>query len=138
MNDFPPQGRSIYVFYYGRNGTVRGILLSICAVVDCSIHKIIVNTYRYVCPGDFACLHLGIDKGLGLGMLDRNSHHQRTTASVLRNLARRIRVALHKWHQAGGRQRRIFHRSTLWPDMTQVVPYSAAALHQLDLFFVDA
>ena len=71
-------------------------------------------------------------------MFDADREHQRATTTVLCHLARTITITLHEGHQTRRRQRRVVHGLSLRTDMTQVVTYATASLHQLHLLLVDA
>ena len=138
MYDFRPERRCVDVLSHEWLLTVDRILLAVEAAFGCGTHKFVIDTHADICSGHLAFGHLGVDKALAVGMLYRNCHHQRSTASVLRHLAGTVGVALHKGHKTGGCKRRVFNRRTFRTYMAEVVTYTTAALHQLYLFFVDA
>ena len=70
-------------------------------------------------------------------MLNANAEHQRTTTTILRNLACGIAIALHEWNQTCRSQRRIVHRRTFRTYVAKVMTYSTTTLHQLHLLFVN-
>ena len=117
---------------------IDGELLHVGPVFYGGTHELIVNLHAYVGTCHLALCHLGIDKRLRVGMLDAYAQHQRTTAAILRHLARTITITLHERHQACRGQCRVVHRRALRTNVAQVVAHTAAALHQLHLLLVDA
>ena len=101
-------------------------------------HEIVVDLDRDVSARHLARVDLGVDKPLGVGMLDRQRQHQRAAPPVLRHLARRVRVTLHEGHDARRRECRVEHRAARGADVRKVVAHAAAAFHQLDLLLVHA
>ena len=71
-------------------------------------------------------------------MLDRQRQHQRAAPSVLRHLARGVRIALHEGNDTRRREGRVQHRAARGADVREVVAHAAAALHELHLLLVDA
>ncbi len=138
VDNLAPESRGIYLLCdYGRVG-VDGVLLCIYGAVGGSLHESVVDAHRHVGTGDLTLGHLGVDKGLGLGVLYRHGEHERSAAAILGHLAGRVGVALHEGYDAGGGKGGVFDRHTFGPDMRQVVTHAAAALHQLYLLLVDA
>ena len=141
-----PQHLGIDFLFHGEASLLRflvslitdGILLHVGFPLCGSLHEVVVDLHAHVGTGHPSFRHLSIDKRLGIGMLDTHGEHQCTATAVLRHLARTITIALHERNQSRGGQRGIVHRTAFGADMTQVVPHSTAALHQLHLFLVDA
>ncbi len=137
MRYLVPQGRGVY-FGLGLGIVgVDGELLGIGASLGCGTHEVVVDLDRYVCARNLAGFHLGVNKFLGIGMLDGHCHHQCAAASVLGHLACGVGVALHERHETGGGQRRVLDRRALGADVRQVVAHTAATLHELHLLLVD-
>jgi predicted dinucleotide-binding enzyme len=85
---------------------------------------------------DLVGVELGIDKLLRIGVLDRDREHQRSTTTILCNLAGRVRVTLHKRNNTCRGECRVQHWATRWADVREVVTYATATLHQLHLLLI--
>ena len=118
-------------------GGIDGELLDIRIAIEGCTHKLVVNLHRNVGTRDLSLLHLGVDEAACIGMLDGYGEHQRTAAAVLRHLAGRVGIPLHKRHHAGGCQGAVQNGCAGGTQVRQVVTHSAATLHQLYLFLVD-
>ena len=103
-----------------------------------SLHESIVQFDGNIGSGYFTFRHLGIDEFLGVGVFDAHCHHQRSPSAVLCHLACGIAVSFHKRHKSGGGQCGILYRTAGGTDMGKVMADASAALHELDLLFVDA
>ena len=144
MDNLPPQSLGVdclpdsqFLLFFFIVAVAHGELLHILTIGSGGLHEGVVNLHAYIGTRHFAFGHLGIDESLCIRMLDAYRKHQRTTATVLGHLARTITITLHKGNQSRGSQRRIVHRTSFRTDMTQVMPYSTAALHQLHLLLID-
>lgn len=71
-------------------------------------------------------------------MLDRQRKHQRTAATVLGHLARGVRVTLHEGDDTRRSECRVEHRAARRADVREVMPHTAASLHELHLLLVHA
>ena len=117
---------------------VDGPLLGVRLVLRSGTHEFVVNLHADVGSCHLTLGHLGINKGLGVRVLDAHGEHQRSTTSILCHLARTITITLHERHQACRRQGGVVDGGALWTDVAQVVTHTAATLHQLHLLLIDA
>ena len=101
-------------------------------------HELVIDLDRDIGARHLARVDLGVDEPLGVGVFDRQRQHQRAAPSVLRHLARGVRVTLHEGHDTRRRERRVEHRTARGTDVRKVVTHAAAPFHQLHLLFVHA
>ncbi len=138
MDDFLPEFLRIDVLLVSGIVRLDRELLVVFLSCERRAHELVIDLDRDVGAGDLARVDLGVDEPLGIGVLDRQRQHQRAAASVLRHLARGVRITFHEGHDARRRQRRVQHRAARGTDVREVMPHAAAPLHQLHLLLVHA
>ena len=99
MYNLLPEFLGRYFLSVFRVIAVNGELLHIRLIVDSSLHELIVDLHGHIGTRHLAFLHLGIDKGFRVGMLDTDGEHQRTTTTILCYFTCTITITLHKWDQ---------------------------------------
>ena len=117
MDNLGPQPCGIGFLHINRLIAVDGILLDIGLALNGGLHESVVDAHRHVGTGDLAFHHFGVDKRLGIGVLDTNREHQGTTAAVLRHLAGAVAVTNHERHQTGRGQSTVLDRRPLGADV---------------------
>ncbi len=132
-----PQRAGVYLLGIGGVGRVDGVLLDEGFALHGTAHELVGDLHRHVGARDLALLQFGIDKVLGVRVLDADGEHQGSTAPTLRHLARGVAIAHHERHDAGGGQGAVLHRTAARTDVAQVVAHTTAALHQLHLLLVN-
>ena len=137
MHNLGPKAGGVGLFLIDGLVAVDRILLLVGLAVDGCLHEGVIDAHRHVGTCHFALFHLGVDKRLGVGVLDADGEHQGATASVLCHLTRAVAVTHHERHQAGRRQGAVLDGRALGTDVRQIVSYTTTAFHQLHLLLVN-
>ena len=138
VDDLLPELLRIDVLLVLRVVGIDRELLVVAAPLDRRTHELVVDLDRDVGARHLARVDLRVDEALGVGVLDREGEHQGAAASVLRHLARRVRVALHEGDDTRRREGRVEHGAARGADVREVMPHAAAPLHELHLLLVHA
>ena len=136
VDNLVPQLAGINLLTHQRIGRVDRVLLHKRLAVAHTPHKLIRNLHAHIGTRNLALLQLGVDKLLGIGVLDADAQHQRTATAALCHLAGGVAVALHKGDDTCGGKGAVLHRAAGGTYMGQVVSHTAAAFHQLHLLLV--
>ena len=96
VDNLLPELLGIYILRYEGLLRADGELLTIGSTLNCCTHELVVNLDRYVGTRNLAGVDLGVDKTLGIGVLDEQREHQCATTTILCHLACRVRVTLHE------------------------------------------
>ena len=86
MYDFLPQRRRIDFLFDLRVLGIYGELLYVGRTVNGCLHEFVVELYRDVGACHLAFRHFGIDESFRVGVLDGDTQHEGTAASVLCDL----------------------------------------------------
>ena len=138
VDNLLPQLAGVDILLVERRGRINRELLVVGLALDGGTHELVVDFDGDVGARHLARVDLGVDEALGVGVLDGERQHQRTTAAVLRHLARRVGVALHEGDDTRRGERRVENRAARGTDVREVVTHAAATLHELHLLLVDA